>query len=185
MVKFAEQEIPKGGTADAAKTGLKYVSEKSKIVVVINGDDSAFFRPESIKEVIDLHKKTKSTLTFVSLERENPKGLGRVIRNSKGELLGIVEEKDATEAQRRIKEVNDGLYVLERDWLDTNINKVQKSPVTGEYYLVDLVQIAVADKKKVFVYKLKDSSEWQGINTPDQLSEAEQEMRERLGKYAA
>lgn len=178
-VKFAYQKNPKGGTADAAAAGLKEVSSKVKTLVVINGDDSAFYKPETINNVIATHKKTNSVLTFVSLERDNPCGLGRVVRDGEGKLIGIIEEKDATEEQKEIKEVNDGLYVFEKGWLEKNIGKVELSS-QGEYYLVDLIKMAVDKKEKVSVYHLEDSSEWQGINTPDQLDEAGRLMELRL-----
>lgn len=179
-VKFAYQKNSKGGTADAAAAGLKEVSSKVKTLVVINGDDSAFYNPETINNVIATHKKTNSVLTFVSLERDNPHGLGRVVRSKTGKLMGIVEEKDATELQRKIKEVNDGLYVFEKVWLEKNIGKVKLSS-QGEYYLVDLIKMAVDKKEKVSVYNLKDEDEWQRINTPRQLKEANELMKKRLG----
>ncbi|MFC1625554.1 Mur ligase family protein [Patescibacteria group bacterium] len=179
-IKAAVQKNSKGGTADAAKAGLFEVSKNATTVVVINGDDSAFYKPDTINEVVETHCKTKSSLTFVSLEKDNPHGLGRVVRDNKGNLLTIVEEKDATDTQRKIKEINDGLYVFKRKWLEANIKKVKLSP-QGEYYLVDLVKIALSQKEKVVVYKLKDSNQWQGINTPEQLLEAQKKMKKRLG----
>lgn len=178
-VRFAYQKNPKGGTADAAKAGLKEIPEKTKTLIVINGDDSAFYKPETINGVVAAHRETNSILTFVSLDKDDPKGLGRVVRNKEGKPLGIIEEKDATVEQRKIKEVNDGLYVIEKDWFERNIGKVNLSP-QGEYYLVDLIKMAVGNKEKVSVYKLKDNSEWQGVNTPEQLEEAKRKMAERL-----
>ena len=107
-------------------------------------------------------------------------GLGRVVRNKNGDLIGIVEEKEATDVQRKIKEVNDGLYVFERDWLLKNLTRVKKSPISQEYYLVDLVGIALKDKKKVVVYRLKDPNEWFGINTREELAAADKKMRKRI-----
>lgn len=178
-VRFAYQKNPKGGTADAAKAGLKEIPEKTKTLIVINGDDSAFYKPETINDVFATHKKTNSVLTFVSLKRDNPCGLGRVMRDRQDKLIGINEEKDANEAQRKIKEVNIGLYVFNKSWFEKNINKVKLSP-QGEYYLVDLIKMAVDKKETVSVYDLKDGNEWQGINTPEQLEEANRKMAEKL-----
>jgi len=93
--------------------------------------------------------------------------------------MAIVEEKDATEEQRKIKEVNTGLYVFDRAWFNENIKKVKKGS-QGEYYLVDLIKIAIDKKDPIFVYRLLDDSQWQGINTPEQLKEANEKMAERL-----
>lgn len=178
-VKFAVQ---KGilGTADAAGQGLKMISKGIKMVVVLNGDDSAFYRPETIGDVIVTHKKEGAVLTFVSLMKENPTGLGRVVRDEKGNLVGIIEEEDATDIQRRVKEVNDGLYVFDKDWLANSLPKVTKSPVSGEYYLVELVAIALKGKNKVVTYRLKNNDEWFGINTREELAAADKKMRKRI-----
>jgi bifunctional UDP-N-acetylglucosamine pyrophosphorylase/glucosamine-1-phosphate N-acetyltransferase len=148
--------------------------------VVLNGDDSAFYLPETIRDVIAKHEREGAILTFVSLMKENPSGLGRVIRDEKGNLVGIIEEKEATDIQRRIKEVNDGLYVFDKDWLANNLPKVTKSPVSGEYYLVDLVAIALSGEDKVVCYQLKDNNEWFGINTREELAAADKKMRESI-----
>jgi bifunctional UDP-N-acetylglucosamine pyrophosphorylase/glucosamine-1-phosphate N-acetyltransferase len=108
--------------------------------------------------------------------------LGRIVRDKKGEVVAIVEEKNATTKQRKIKEVNDGLYVFDRDWFKKNIVKVKKGP-QGEYYLVDLVKIAIDRGDPIFVYSLPDDRQWQGINTPEQLAEANKKMETRLNEY--
>ena len=178
-VKFAVQKSMLG-TADAAAKGLKMISKGIKTVVVLNGDDSAFYLPETIRDVIAKHEREGAILTFVSLMKENPSGLGRVIRDEKGNLVGIIEEKEATDIQRRIKEVNDGLYVFDKDWLANSLPKVRKSPVSGEYYLVDLVAIALSEEDKVVCYQLKDNNEWFGINTREELAAADKKMRESI-----
>lgn len=178
-VKFAVQKSMLG-TADAAAKGLKMISKGIKTVVVLNGDDSAFYLPETIRDVIAKHEREGAILTFVSLMKENPSGLGRVIRDEKGNLVGIIEEKEATDIQRRIKEVNDGLYVFDKDWLANSLPKVRKSPVSGEYYLVDLVAIALSGEDKVVCYQLKDNNEWFGINTREELAAADKKMRESI-----
>ena len=178
LVKYVTQkEIL--GTGHAVAQAVKTISRKIKTVIVINGDDSAFYSTKTIKDVIKAHLREKRVITFVSLEKTNPHGLGRVVRSGSGRLVGIVEEKEATTKQRKIKEVNDGLYVFNRKWLVKNLPKIKKSKV-GEYYLVDLVKIAIENNKKAGVYKLKNPEEWQGINSPEQLKIADTKMREIL-----
>ena len=170
------------GTGDAVRIALKKIDSKFKNVLVINGDDSAFYKPETIKNVIKTHDENNSVITFVSLVQGNPMGLGRVVRNEKGEFKAIIEEKDASSDERKIKEVNDGLYIFNQKWIRKNINKLQKSPVSGEYYLTDMLKIAVDQNRKISIYKLPDSNEWQGINTPEQLQTAEEKMKKRLNE---
>jgi UDP-N-acetylmuramoyl-L-alanyl-D-glutamate--2,6-diaminopimelate ligase len=178
-VKYALQRRVKGGTADAAKAGLPLISEESKILMVINGDDSAFYKPETIEKIIEIHRERERKLTFVSLIKENPTGLGRVIRGADGLITKIVEEKDAIEDERKIKEINDGLYVFEKDWFIQNIGKVKKGP-QGEYYLVDLIKVAIDQGDRMATYTLPNDDEWQGVNTPEQLEEANRKMAGRL-----
>lgn len=181
-VTFAFQKDPKGGTARATLVGLTKVSKDTENVLVLYGDDSAFYSPETIEKVLNIHQEQKGVVTFVTLVKKDPTGLGRIVRDAHGRLLGIVEEKDATEAQRKIKEINDGLYVFKRDWLEKNLSLVRKSSVTGEYYLVNLVAIALKSKEEVNVFKLKDDKQWFGISTRRQLAEAEGKMEEKLKK---
>lgn len=178
-IKFAIQ--PKQlGTGNAVLNAFSHIPSKTKTLLVVNGDDSAFYTPKTIKNVVELHKLENPILTFVSLIQNNPSGLGRVVRDKKGKLLGTVEEKNATDEQKKIKEVNDGLYIFDYKWLRKNIFNIKKNAKAKEYYLPDLIEIALENKEKVSVYTLPDSSEWQGINNPEQLVEAENKMQKRL-----
>ena len=165
------------GTGHAVKIGLALVTKETKEVLVLNGDDSAFYNVETVWKVLKKHIGKGNTVTFVSLEPANPRGLGRVVRDGEN-VLRIVEEKDAGSKEKKIKEVNDGLYVFRRDWLEKNLPKLKKSQV-GEYYLVDLIELAVNQGKKVSAYKLDDPSQWLGVNTPEELETADKEMRKR------
>lgn len=178
-VRLAVQENPKGGTADAAKTGFTKVKSETKTLIVINGDDSAFYTPETIKAIVNVHLERERKLTFVSLIKENPVGLGRVIRGKNGLIIKIVEEKEATEEEKKIKEVNDGLYVFDKKWFSQNINKVKKS-ASGELYLVDLIKIAIDEGSRMATYTLPNDDEWQGINTPEELEKARIKMELKL-----
>ena len=178
-VKFAYQKNPKGGTADAARAGTDAISKNTDTLVVINGDDSAFYKVETIRKIISIHKERQRKLTFVSLIKKDPTGLGRVIRGKNDLIQRIVEEKDATPAERVIKEVNIGLYVFNRVWFEENISKVRKGP-QGEYYLVDIVKLAIDQGDRMATYTLPDDNEWFGVNTPEQLTEANEKMAARL-----
>jgi UDP-N-acetylmuramoyl-L-alanyl-D-glutamate--2,6-diaminopimelate ligase len=182
-VLFAEQKKVLG-TGHAAATGLKKVPKNIKTVIVLNGDDSAFYKNETIKDVIKTHIQKKAVVTFVSLMKENPKGLGRVIRDKKGNLEAVVEEKEATVGQKKVKEVNDGLYVFDRIWLSRNLSKIKKSKA-GEYYIGDLIKIALRQGRNVEVYKLKDVSQWQGVNNQKELEEADGKMKRILADALA
>ncbi len=172
-------QIKPEGTADAAQIGLEKVKGGINTVLVINGDDSAFYKPETIKRVIKQHINTKSVQTFLSVKVRNPIGLGRVIKVG-GQIAGIIEEQEATAEQKKIKKINAGLYVFKKDWLQENLHKVKKSPVSGEKYLVDLVKVAASSGQKVSSYVLKDQNQWHGINTADELMLANEKFSKKI-----
>src|SRR3990167_4530755 len=172
QVLYAFQLQPKG-TGDAALIGLKSVKENVPVVCVMYGDDTAFYKPKTIGDVYAHHLKSKAVATFVTIRLKDPAGFGRIIRIN-GKVIAIIEEKDATPAQKRINEVNDGVYFFEKAWLLKNISKLKPSKVTGELYITDMIEEAIRQKKKVETYTLSDSSEWHSVNTPQDLKKAQQ-----------
>ncbi|HKB88243.1 MAG TPA: Mur ligase family protein [Patescibacteria group bacterium] len=182
-IKIAIQKNPKGGTADAAASGMSILSKKSNNVMILYGDDTAFYTPKTISKVLESHKRSGSVLTFITLVKDDPRGLGRIVRDKNGNLVSIIEEKDATDEEREIKEVNDGLYIFNRNWLEKNLKNVSKSPVSGEYYLVELIKMAIDQDKKVDAVKLPNTDEWQGVNTREELEKAKQKMEVKLNAY--
>ncbi len=169
----------KKGTLGAAIAGLRMLLPNIENVAILYGDDTAFYRPQTLLDVYRKHMETESVITFISLELENPQGLGRVIRKN-GKVLGIVEEKDATENQKKVKEVNNGVYFFNKSWLVKNSKKVKPSPITTEYYLTDMIDLAIQQKRTVEAYKLSDESQWHGINTPKEFEEAKKKLRTKL-----
>ena len=115
-VIFAEQK-KRLGTGHAALCGLKKLPKDVEDVLVINGDDSAFYPQDLIKDLMNAHRLSKAAITFLTIEKDNPLGLGRIIRNKNGHVVAIMEEKDATESQRLVKEINPGCYIFKVDFL--------------------------------------------------------------------
>lgn len=170
-VIFAEQN-KRLGTAHAVSCALKKLPEGIKTLLVLGGDDSAFFSKETIVNLINLHLRKKAALSFLTIMIENPAGLGRIVRDVGGKVTGIVEDKDATKEQKTIKEINPGCYVFEVSFLRKYLAKINKSPVSGEYYLTSLVDIAMKNKENIQVVAA-GKIPWRGINTPEDLKEAE------------
>lgn len=169
-VVFADQK-KRLGTAHAVSVALKKVNNDITDVIILNGDDSAFYTQKIINELLDKHEKEKSSFTFLTIEKENPFGLGRVVRDSKGNVTAVVEEKDATNAQRKIKEVNPGCYVFSTEFLKKYLPKVEKSEITKEYYLTSLIGIGIKNKEKIETVK-GGNLLWRGVNTKEELGEA-------------
>lgn len=170
-VEFAEQK-KRLGTAHAVKAALKNVSPEIENILVLNGDDSAFYSKEIINKLVTKHLEDDAAFTFLTIEKDNPYGLGRVVRNGDSRVKAIIEEKDATESQRKIKEVNPACYIFKMEFLKKYLSKVEKSPVTGEYYLTSLIGIGIANGEKIETLK-GGKLIWRGVNTKDELSEAQ------------
>ena len=166
------------GTADAIKYGLKLVKE-TQSVVVLYGDDSAFYKPQTILKVFRLHQMSKARITFITVHKEDPSGLGRIIRKG-NRLIAIVEEKDASAAQKKINEVNASLYFFDKNWLLQNLTKIKPSSVSGELYITDLIAIAIGDNQKVQTFQLKDENEWQSVNTKEELLTANLKFQKKI-----
>lgn len=166
------------GTAHATAISLKHLSG-TRDIAVLYGDDTAFYNPETITRVFNFHQKSEAKITFVTINKENPHGLGRIARNN-GKLLGIIEEKDATEEQKKIKEVNDGLYFFDKSYLGANIDKLKPSRATGELYITDLVALALKNHQKVETFTLDNEAEWHGVNTQIELTKANLKLNKQI-----
>lgn len=167
------------GTLDAASVGFGIVKNEIENVAVLYGDDSAFYKPDTINKVILKHLISKSNITFVTIDKEDPTGLGRIIRKN-GKVAAIVEEKDATLAQKEIKEVNDGLYIFDKSWFLKSCRAIKPSKATGEFYLTDLIELTLQQDRKIETYKLENPNEWHGINTHQELEEARLKYEKRI-----
>ncbi|NTU69813.1 NTP transferase domain-containing protein [bacterium] len=155
------------GTSHAVFKAKEMVKDKAKYLVVLNGDNP-FFSSGTIKELVKSCEERKTAISLVTTEFSHPTGLGRIIKDDEGHIERIVEEKEATDEEKLIKEINAGCYCFNNEWLWQNIKDVELSP-HGEYYLTDLISLAVEDGKKVYALKIKDNVEAVGINTKEHL----------------
>ena len=138
----------------------------------VKGED--FYDPEDIKNLLATHLRENSVVTLMTSRIENPVGYGRIVREN-GEITEIVEEKLATEEQKQINEVNTGFWVFKFSWIHDAINRVKVNSA-GEYYLTDLLEIAVFDRVKVSSYQMNNPAHLFGVNNPDQLDRANKKL---------
>lgn len=174
-VSYVEQDKRKG-TGHAVKSALKHVSADFNTILVMYGDDSAFYPPKLFKQLVFSHHQKGALVSVLTVEVENPFGLGRIIRQN-DKVIGIVEEKNANPEQKEICEINTGLYCFNAAYLRSAINDIQKNPVSGEYYLTDIIEIAHNQDKSINALKWPDSRVWCGVNTPEQLKVAIRRMK--------
>lgn len=177
-VVFVEQK-KRLGTARAVLAGLEKLPLNKTDVLVLQGDDSALYTQEVINKLIHKHVATGSSMTFLTLVLDNPSGNGRVVRDEDNKVVAIVEEKDATGAIRKIKEVNPALYIFKVSFLNKFLKKIKKSDITGEYYLTSVIDIAIKNKEHIETLQEK-TVPWRGINTPQDLQEAERLFASRI-----
>lgn len=171
-VIFTHQE-ERLGTGDAALCGLKALPEKITDTFIFYGDDSAFYTPQILKKLLQAHTQANAEMTFLTIEVENPTGLGRIVRDKKKQVIAIVEEKDASEEQKTIKEINPACYIFKRNFLEENLPHIEKSPITREYYLTSIIDMAFHQKAKMEIVAA-GKIPWRGVNTPEELQAAEE-----------
>lgn len=175
QVKYASQP-ERLGTAHAARIGIDRLNSSIAQVLIIQGDDSAFYKPETIRKFIESCGSKK--LGFTSVKLADPGQYGRIIRDEKNDVIAIIEKESLNEDQKKINEVNAATYFVDRNWFDQAYLKLTPSAVgKGELILPDLVEIAVSENEKVIGF-LVDQSEWVGINTPEELEKADSLKKE-------
>jgi len=176
-LSWALQE-PQLGTGHAVQQAMPAISDDG-VVVVLYGDVPLVL-PETIKQMADATEGTK--LALMTVEADNPHGYGRIVRNAAGEVQAIVEEKDASDEQRKITEVNTGLLACPAKLLGPWLDALKADNAQEEYYLTDVVAAAVADGIGVDAVKAASEAEVMGINDKIQLAQAERALQERLVK---
>jgi len=178
--KYALQKEQKG-TGHAVKCAEKAVDPTNEHILVIQGDDSAFYSPDTIVNLMSAHIKGRAKVSLLTLKHPNPRELGRIVRDKKGGIVAIKEKEVLTPAERKINEINTGTYCFEALWLWENIKKLKPSATgKGELILPDLIKIAVDKKDKVSAHTITDHEEWIGINKPEQLKLANEVMEKKL-----
>lgn len=165
------------GTGDAPKYAIPLLGSEIKTVLTVYGDDSAFYPSELFKQMIERKVETKCDVLFLTIHKDDPTGLGRIVRDDSGKIVSIVEEKNATDEERKIQEINTGFYCFDRDFLVNYIGEIQKNSVSGEYYLTDMIEIALKHGKKVDAFFVEDDSIWHGVNNRSDFAKAQAKLK--------
>ena len=182
-VSFCVQ-VEQLGTGHAVMVALKELKGFEGDVLILSGD-VPLITVETITALMELHRKAgrkKAALTLVTTVLENPNGYGRIVRGDLGHIVRIVEDKDCSPLQKKIKEVNAGIYLASLKFLNDNIKRIGKNNAQGEYYLPDLVELAVSEGDKVDALIAAEPIEVMGINNRVELSKADSYMRRRVSE---
>ncbi len=169
------QQTERLGTGHAVRQTEDLLKGNAEVVLVTNAD-MPLIRPESLERLVQAQEKHQGPLTMLIGESPQARGFGRVERDPGGRILGVVEDAHADEQQRKITELNLGAYAFDAQWLWSNLKEVALSP-KGEYYLTDMVALAVNQGLEVASVPFEHESELVGINTRAHLAEAEAALR--------
>jgi len=182
-VRFTAQE-EQLGTGHALQIGFEAVkSSKPALVLVGYGDHMMFYKPETLQKLIEAHEKERAEVSFLTTTYSDPSSLAwaRITRDEKDDVTGIVEQKDASEEELKIQEINPGFYCFSAKFLEEFLPKITKSPVTNEYYLTDLLQLAFTNNKKIVTVVVPFEEVGIGINRAEEL-QASQELYSAIQK---
>jgi bifunctional UDP-N-acetylglucosamine pyrophosphorylase/glucosamine-1-phosphate N-acetyltransferase len=164
------------GTGDAVESARSFLENWDSLVLVLSGD-VPMIKVETLKKFIEHHENSGAACSILSVRLENPTGYGRIIRDDNDAFQKIVEQRDATEEERKVREINTGIYCFEAKELFRALRQVEPKNDQGEYYLTDVAEIILAKGRAVSVYLHYDPREVSGINTRAELAEFENLMR--------
>jgi len=169
---------PQLGTGHAIMQARDPLSEYDGDVIVLSGDVPLLSKP-TVDSMLDVHRANGSSVTVLTAELDDPTGYGRVVRLDDGLVEKIVEHKDATDDERKIREINSGIYVFNSKDLFDALGKIDNNNAQGEYYLTDVFAIFRSEGKPVSAVVADDPEEINGVNTIEQLRAVEIRYKER------
>ena len=171
-------QSPQLGTGHAVSMVCPFLENYSGLVLILCGD-TPLITEATLSKFIDFHISSKSDVTVMSANFDNPANYGRIIRDADGSVKCIVEEKDATEEEKSVKEVNAGIYCLCWEKVKESFKNLRSNNAQGEYYLTDIIEWSKTRNLKVNAFVLDNNDEIFGINSRENLAQAAKIMNER------
>jgi UDP-N-acetylglucosamine diphosphorylase/glucosamine-1-phosphate N-acetyltransferase len=169
---------PQLGTGHAVAQAEPILADFQGDVLVLYGD-VPLLQAATLRTLRDVHRRQQATVTVVTACVDNPTGYGRILRDAAGRITRIVEERDASEAEKAVHEINSGVYCLQASFLFPALQRVGCQNVQGEQYLTDVVALAVAEQHRVAHITVADAQEILGVNTHAELAHLETLLRQR------
>jgi bifunctional UDP-N-acetylglucosamine pyrophosphorylase/glucosamine-1-phosphate N-acetyltransferase len=168
------------GTGHAVRQAGDAIATATGPVMILCAD-TPLLNSETLNALVELHGKSRAAVTFITAMVENPFGYGRIVRGKSG-VMRVVEEKDATARQKKIREVNAGIYCFEKKYLLSSLERIGKNNAQGEYYLPDTIALARKKRLKVSALLCGDPNEVMGVNSRYDLSRAEKIVGARINR---
>lgn len=169
------------GTGHAVACALDTLAGFRGTVLILCGD-TPLLRAETLKNMLACHRDNSAAVTVLTAVMDDPYGYGRVVRDPSGRVIRIVEQKDADPEEQEIREINSGIYCMDSDFLFNNIKGLGNNNAQQEYYLTDLLAIAVRKGLTCLAVQATDADEIMGVNDRIQLARADRILRSRINR---
>lgn len=177
-VEFVVQEHQLG-TGHAVMQAESALKDFSGDVLVLSGD-VPLLKKETVREMVQLHASTGAVATILTADVDDPTGYGRIIRHKDGSVEKIVEEGDASQTELLVKEINSGIYLFQKEKLFDGLNHIAPHNVQNEYYVTDVFEYFWKHQWTVVAFKAPHIEEIQGVNTREQLEQAQRILETRF-----
>lgn len=171
------------GTGHAVLQARDHFENFAGTVLILCGD-VPLLRSSTVKQLLECHRSANAAVTVMTTLLEDPAGYGRIVKGMDDEILRIVEARDATEEEKKIREINTGIYCVEAPFLFEAVSAIDNRNAQGEFYLTDIIAIAIGRGKKTRSFVAADFVEVMGINTREDLERAEAIVKERGARKA-
>ncbi|MGE4213394.1 MAG: bifunctional UDP-N-acetylglucosamine diphosphorylase/glucosamine-1-phosphate N-acetyltransferase GlmU [Anaerotignaceae bacterium] len=178
-VSFALQQ-KQLGTGHAVMQAIDFIDDDKDIIILYG--DTPLIKQETLKNLVEFHRSEDNGVSIISAVVEDSAGYGHIIRDEKGNFVKNVEYKDATEAEKQVKEINTGIYCYKGSKLKEALGNLKNNNAQGEYYLPDTLEIILSAGSKVNAMNADDVTEFFGVNSRIQLSEAEVILKNRVNR---
>lgn len=169
------------GTGHAVLMTAPALQSFQGTILILSGD-VPLLTEDTLKNLIKFHKENQNVISLLTTCLENPKGYGRVIKDKKGQILRIIEEKDLRPGEEASQEINSGIYCVQTDFLFSALKNLNDQNAQQEYYLTDIVEKGIKQNKKVGAFLIQRNSEVMGINTRQDLARATQILKEKIAE---
>lgn len=166
------------GTGHAVKCASEFIGTEGLTMVLCG--DTPLITGATLKRLVDTHLEEGNAITVLTAIADDPTGYGRIIKDSWGKFVKIVEQKDATLEEQRVQEINSGMYIFDSAILNEALGKLTNNNAQGEYYLTDTIEIVKTEGVgEVSTMTIENLDEIKGVNSPEQLKEAEEILLNR------
>jgi bifunctional UDP-N-acetylglucosamine pyrophosphorylase/glucosamine-1-phosphate N-acetyltransferase len=174
-------QAPQLGTGDAVRVGLEKAGDADEVLVL--SGDVPLLRPETLARLLEERRKAGASVAFLTTRPSDPAGYGRVVRDASHAFVKVVEQKDASEGERSVREVNAGVYAFDRAFLSRALPRLSKENAQGEYYLTDVLALG-SDGARAVPVPVSDAREVTGVNSRRELAAVDALLRAHAAEAA-